>query len=70
MGSSYRSHLNGGYMPEWEKKLREAICLVRFVIDEIYDCDEDQIDNATDNGVLIGRLQMACDLISSELPEK
>ena len=72
MGSSYRSDLNGGYMSEWEKPLREACDKISFVISAVYEVlsDTGQFDNAADDGGLIERLSIAKEFIENELPKK
>ncbi|WP_372937545.1 hypothetical protein [Seonamhaeicola sp.] len=68
MASSYRQDLKNGRMQEWEKPLREAIQKIEFVIEEIYNCDSGQTDNAKDEGALSEKLYLAKRFIEEELP--
>lgn len=71
MGSSYASDLRSGRMPEQETKLREAVRLVRGVIDEWFEFmrGEDQFDNAADDGALVAELGQAIRFIEDNLPD-
>ena len=68
MGSSYASWLERGDMKEEETKLRQAISLISEVIQTFYLLDEDQTDNATENGVLIGELSLANKILRGTIP--
>lgn len=72
MGSSYRSDLKRGGMPDWEAPLREAVRLVRIVIGEVWETigGDGQYDNAADDGGLAERLGIARRLIEGELPDE
>ncbi len=70
MGSSYRSDLKCGDMPEWEKPLRAAVATIKEVSRDVFDsaCSHGESENAADDGALSSRLDLACELIESELP--
>ena len=57
-------------MKEWEEPLREAIAKIEFVIEEIYECDSGQSDNAKDEGALAEKLYLAKRFIEEELPKR
>ena len=57
-------------MKEWETPLREAIEKIEWVIQEVYDCDSGQMDNAKDEGALAEKLYLAKRFIEEELPNK
>lgn len=71
VGSSYRSDLNSGRMPEWQAKLESACLLVEGVIDEVYECigEDGQFDNAAQDGALNEKLRLAVRLIREEYPK-
>ena len=70
MGSSYRTDLNNGRMPEWEASLREAIAIIDKVADDVSGTigDDGQYDNAADDGALAEALRQAIRTIRAELP--
>lgn len=72
MGSSWRSDLNSGRMPEWEVDLRKAVALVRSVQCRVYEVigENGQYDDAADDGGLAERLGIAVGFIEGELPKK
>lgn len=72
MGSSYRSDLNAGRMPEEEAKLREAVRIVEEVRKGWWEFvgEDGQVDNAADDGGLIATLGIAVRLIREELPDE
>jgi len=70
MASSYRQDLKSGRMKEWEEPLREAIAKIEFVIEEVYECDSGQSDNAKDEGALAEKLYLAKRFIEEELPKR
>lgn len=70
MGSSVRSDLNEGFRKEWDESLREAARLIRNVIDDVSreSEGEGQFDNSVSDGNLIGRLEVAEEIIRGETP--
>lgn len=70
MGSSYRSDLMNGRMPDWESQLRQAISLIESVESEVHDCigDNGQYDDAAEDGELRETLWRAKEAILSVIP--
>ncbi len=50
--------------------MREAIAKIEFVIEEVYECDSGQSDNAKDEGALAEKLYLAKRFIEEELPKR
>jgi len=68
VGSSYLSSLSSGRLPEDEAKLREAVRLVREVMDEWIALDHDQFDDAAEDGGFVADLGHAIRFIEDNLP--
>ena len=71
MGSSNRTDLKQGRVPQWEHELRLAISHIESVAAAAWNSagDDGQYDNAADDGALCENLYSAAQLLRSELPK-